>query len=410
MAHFYFLLNNINNFFFFQAEDGIRYGHVTGVQTCALPIWASAHGLSSNEGCHRHQSPSGRAARSSISASSRMCRRTRMSSPCRRSSNTARRLSSGNSAMSPAEGPQLGSGAASSPAAVARFALPRGRRRYQSPISAQAHGGINVNVATTAVVSLREYAAASATALSSMWTTASAIPARSRCSFPLLYALWTVKEGASPEGADARDDQGIERTSHRLSCPRPQAPPRNVCRTYTVPSTAASTAEPNTFGSVASCVRLSSSRPMVKWSTTSSDGASSPASVMPMRTKGNRRAVHMSLNRTSSDLGTATIARAVDSENSAVNTSTPSRSHTSSSQIRAPVPKRRQDSTSACDRPPSDRSWAASIMPSRELLMRISPSSFSASGLYCGGTPPRWPAVTSAQAEPSSSASVVPSR
>src|SRR5439155_13556589 len=26
------------NFFFFQAEDGIRDGHVTGVQTCALPI------------------------------------------------------------------------------------------------------------------------------------------------------------------------------------------------------------------------------------------------------------------------------------------------------------------------------------------------------------------------------------
>src|SRR5439155_9331017 len=24
--------------FFFQAEDGIRHGHVTGVQTCALPI------------------------------------------------------------------------------------------------------------------------------------------------------------------------------------------------------------------------------------------------------------------------------------------------------------------------------------------------------------------------------------
>src|SRR5439155_17247989 len=23
----------------FQAEDGIRYGHVTGVQTCALPIY-----------------------------------------------------------------------------------------------------------------------------------------------------------------------------------------------------------------------------------------------------------------------------------------------------------------------------------------------------------------------------------
>src|SRR5215208_7727401 len=29
-------------FFFFQAEDGIRDGHVTGVQTCALPI-SSGH-------------------------------------------------------------------------------------------------------------------------------------------------------------------------------------------------------------------------------------------------------------------------------------------------------------------------------------------------------------------------------
>src|SRR5207253_5608463 len=27
-----------NLYFFFQAEDGIRDGHVTGVQTCALPI------------------------------------------------------------------------------------------------------------------------------------------------------------------------------------------------------------------------------------------------------------------------------------------------------------------------------------------------------------------------------------
>src|SRR6266542_6194109 len=27
------------NFFFFQAEDGIRDATVTGVQTCALPIW-----------------------------------------------------------------------------------------------------------------------------------------------------------------------------------------------------------------------------------------------------------------------------------------------------------------------------------------------------------------------------------
>src|SRR5690606_40658845 len=28
--------------FFFQAEDGIRDFHVTGVQTCALPIWPSS--------------------------------------------------------------------------------------------------------------------------------------------------------------------------------------------------------------------------------------------------------------------------------------------------------------------------------------------------------------------------------
>src|SRR5439155_11110802 len=34
-------------FFFFQAEDGIRDGHVTGVQTCALPI--SQHCLASHD-------------------------------------------------------------------------------------------------------------------------------------------------------------------------------------------------------------------------------------------------------------------------------------------------------------------------------------------------------------------------
>src|SRR5436309_13655096 len=31
-------------FFFFQAEDGIRDFHVTGVQTCALPIYFSDDG------------------------------------------------------------------------------------------------------------------------------------------------------------------------------------------------------------------------------------------------------------------------------------------------------------------------------------------------------------------------------
>src|SRR5690606_40709592 len=32
-------------FFFFQAEDGIRYFHVTGVQTCALPISVGGGGV-----------------------------------------------------------------------------------------------------------------------------------------------------------------------------------------------------------------------------------------------------------------------------------------------------------------------------------------------------------------------------
>src|SRR5690625_6543491 len=35
---FLFLLLCVISVFFFQAEDGIRDGHVTGVQTCALPI------------------------------------------------------------------------------------------------------------------------------------------------------------------------------------------------------------------------------------------------------------------------------------------------------------------------------------------------------------------------------------
>src|SRR5690625_6548465 len=38
--------------FFFQAEDGIRDGHVTGVQTCALPICNGGHPDS-----HRKQNP-----------------------------------------------------------------------------------------------------------------------------------------------------------------------------------------------------------------------------------------------------------------------------------------------------------------------------------------------------------------
>src|SRR5699024_11329493 len=35
------LYSHLCVFFFFQAEDGIRDRNVTGVQTCALPIWGS---------------------------------------------------------------------------------------------------------------------------------------------------------------------------------------------------------------------------------------------------------------------------------------------------------------------------------------------------------------------------------
>src|SRR5690606_40213422 len=37
-------------FFFFQAEDGIRDFHVTGVQTCALPIYSTPPTPSRNDG------------------------------------------------------------------------------------------------------------------------------------------------------------------------------------------------------------------------------------------------------------------------------------------------------------------------------------------------------------------------
>src|SRR5437870_12313400 len=39
---FFFVFVVFFFFFFFQAEDGIRDGHVTGVQTCALPIFSGA--------------------------------------------------------------------------------------------------------------------------------------------------------------------------------------------------------------------------------------------------------------------------------------------------------------------------------------------------------------------------------
>src|SRR5690348_10050339 len=37
---FFDAVDEIEDIFFFQAEDGIRDGRVTGVQTCALPIYS----------------------------------------------------------------------------------------------------------------------------------------------------------------------------------------------------------------------------------------------------------------------------------------------------------------------------------------------------------------------------------
>src|SRR6266511_4561212 len=49
-------MRNVLIFFFFQAEDGIRDFHVTGVQTCALPI--SLQGTQSHPGLYgKHLGP-----------------------------------------------------------------------------------------------------------------------------------------------------------------------------------------------------------------------------------------------------------------------------------------------------------------------------------------------------------------
>src|SRR5690606_40772838 len=58
--------------FFFQAEDGIRDFHVTGVQTCALPIsaWSWRRGSSSSS---RRRSTSGRSCAWAGAPSSARC-------------------------------------------------------------------------------------------------------------------------------------------------------------------------------------------------------------------------------------------------------------------------------------------------------------------------------------------------
>src|SRR5947208_28631 len=59
-----------NNFFFFQAEDGIRDDLVTGVQTCALPI---SRGTGRRRGRRsRRRRPPGRATRAGRSEERRV--------------------------------------------------------------------------------------------------------------------------------------------------------------------------------------------------------------------------------------------------------------------------------------------------------------------------------------------------
>src|SRR5260370_4014628 len=45
--------------FFFQAEDGIRDSSVTGVQTCALPIWSIAAAGKAVSAAHHRRQPGG---------------------------------------------------------------------------------------------------------------------------------------------------------------------------------------------------------------------------------------------------------------------------------------------------------------------------------------------------------------
>src|SRR5690606_41050849 len=72
--------------FFFQAEDGIRDFHVTGVQTCALPI-------SSRSGSAARRRPARRCSTCSRSTNRKSLRTTRSSLPSRPSPRTSSRRS-----------------------------------------------------------------------------------------------------------------------------------------------------------------------------------------------------------------------------------------------------------------------------------------------------------------------------
>src|SRR5690606_40675440 len=67
----------VDIFFFFQAEDGIRVFHVTGVQTCALPISTANgkrnHGAAPSSGVRRARKRSHSATRRRPPASTTSC-------------------------------------------------------------------------------------------------------------------------------------------------------------------------------------------------------------------------------------------------------------------------------------------------------------------------------------------------
>src|SRR5258708_31232098 len=62
-----FVVLYCSDFFFFQAEDGIRDDLVTGVQTCALPIWTGENPIS-REGDDLRRSPLGEMKRRALAA------------------------------------------------------------------------------------------------------------------------------------------------------------------------------------------------------------------------------------------------------------------------------------------------------------------------------------------------------
>src|SRR5437660_12910930 len=71
--------------FFFQAEDGIRDGHVTGVQTCALPISALSPiqvGKAGGRGCRANRAL-GPGVREPVAVGGRRSEERRVGKECR---------------------------------------------------------------------------------------------------------------------------------------------------------------------------------------------------------------------------------------------------------------------------------------------------------------------------------------